>query len=249
MNKTPKTRRQRHGQAWHWKQTDCWYYTPPGTKRRVRLFDEDGKPIRGKGSDAAADLALARLKAAGRWRPAAETAREGEWLVAEVCSKYIGYCLEGTSNDTISRGHCDSAVRYLNEFCAIGGALPVSQLKRGHVKAWVEGHKSWALATRRNVIAIILAAFNHAQTMHDVPSPLRGLKKPPPQPRLHSLSEAEEEANRASDRQSIRRKCRSESSGSRGLTHHPVDRQAPVVRSGMCRRVFPSVPGSAPEGA
>ena len=30
--------------------------------------------------------------------------------------------------------------------------------------------------------------------MHDVPSPLRGLKKPPPQPRLHSLSEEDEEA-------------------------------------------------------
>jgi hypothetical protein len=23
------------GSAWHWKQTDCWGYTPPGTKQRV----------------------------------------------------------------------------------------------------------------------------------------------------------------------------------------------------------------------
>ena len=80
------------------------------------------------------------------------------------------------------------------QFASFAGALPVSQLKRGHVKSWVESHGTWALATRRNVIAIVLAAFNHAQAMHDVPNPLRGLKKPPPQPRLHSLSDADEGA-------------------------------------------------------
>jgi integrase len=193
MNKKPKTRRQRHGQAWHWKQTDCWYYTPPGTKRRVPLFDEDGKRIRGQGNVKAADLALARMKAAGKWRPPAEPAREGEWTVAQVCSSYIQYCEQGLKNSTISRGHRDETVRYLNQLCEYCGALPVSQLKRGHVTAWVEGHGTWAAATRRNVIAIILAAFNQAQAIHDVPSPLRGLKKPRAQPRLHSLSEAEEE--------------------------------------------------------
>jgi integrase len=194
MSKAPKMRRQRHGHAWHWKQADCWYYTPPGTKRRVRLFDEDGKRLRGKANRAAADLALARMKASGRWRPVAEATKEGEWIVAEVCSKYIEYCRQGASNGTMSEGHCDNTVRYLNEFCKFSGALPVSQLKKGHVKVWVEDHLTWALATRRNVIAIILAAFNHGQAMHDVPNPLRGLKKPPPQPRLHSLSEADEEA-------------------------------------------------------
>ncbi|HUQ68396.1 MAG TPA: hypothetical protein VM165_02665 [Planctomycetaceae bacterium] len=35
-----KFRRQQHGSAWHWKQTDCWYYTLPGTKQRVSLLDE-----------------------------------------------------------------------------------------------------------------------------------------------------------------------------------------------------------------
>ncbi len=43
-----RTRRQGHGLAWHWKQTDCWYYTLPGTKKRLPLFDEDGQRIRGK---------------------------------------------------------------------------------------------------------------------------------------------------------------------------------------------------------
>ena len=37
-----KKRRQSHGSAWHWKQTDSWYYTLPGTKKRVPLLDEDG---------------------------------------------------------------------------------------------------------------------------------------------------------------------------------------------------------------
>ncbi len=189
MKRTAKTRRQRHGQAWHWKQTDCWYYTPPGTKRRVRLFNEDGKPVHGRDNRTGADLALARLRAEGWLRLAVEPSREGEWIVADVCSKYIDYCQKGLRNGTLSAGHCDNAVRYINVFCRFGVALPVSQLKRGHVRSWIESHETWALATRRNVIALILAAFNHAQAMHDVPNPLRGLKKPPPQPRLHSLSD------------------------------------------------------------
>src|SRR5690348_9942474 len=47
--KSPK-HRQRRGSAWYWQQTDCWYYTPPGTKKRVALFDEHGQRIRGKQS-------------------------------------------------------------------------------------------------------------------------------------------------------------------------------------------------------
>jgi len=27
MGRKRKQRRQPHGSAWHWKQTDCWYYT------------------------------------------------------------------------------------------------------------------------------------------------------------------------------------------------------------------------------
>jgi integrase len=194
MSTPPRSRRRRHGQAWYWKQTDCWYYTPPGTKRREPLFDEDGKRIRGKEKGNAADLALARMKAKGRWRLAAQPAREGEWVVAKVCSEYIRYCKQGLTNGTISQGHHDNTVAYLNKLCDHCGALPLSQLKKGHVNAWVESHQSWSPATRRNVISIVLAAFNHAQTRHDLPNPLRGLKKPPVQPRLHSLSEEDEEA-------------------------------------------------------
>jgi hypothetical protein len=53
-----RTRRQAHGSAWHWQQTDSWYYTLPGTKKRIPLFDEDGSRIRGIENKKAAQLAL-----------------------------------------------------------------------------------------------------------------------------------------------------------------------------------------------
>jgi hypothetical protein len=94
----------------------------------VPLLDEDGKRIRGKANDNAADLALARMKAVGKWRPSADPAPDGEWTVAQVCSGYIQYCQQGLKNGTISRGHRDDTVRYLNRLCEYCGALPVSQL-------------------------------------------------------------------------------------------------------------------------
>src|SRR5436189_243906 len=47
MGRPRKKRRQSHGSAWHWRQTDCWYYTLSGTKRRVALFGDEGQRIRG----------------------------------------------------------------------------------------------------------------------------------------------------------------------------------------------------------
>ena len=38
------------------------------------------------------------------------------------------------------------------------------------------------------------AAFNRAEEMHGIPNPLKGLKKPPSQPRLQSISGEHEEA-------------------------------------------------------
>ena len=64
-----RTRRQTHGSAWHWKQTDCWYYTLPGAKQRVPLFDVDGQRLRGKENKQAAALALARIKLGCGWKP------------------------------------------------------------------------------------------------------------------------------------------------------------------------------------
>ena len=112
--KTSRRRRSR-GKAWHWRQTDGWYYTPPGTKRRVRLLDEDGRPIRGKESRQIAELALARVKAAGNWRPTVEEVRDDPWLVAKVCSRFIENCQRRAGKGAISQEYCSEITRYLND--------------------------------------------------------------------------------------------------------------------------------------
>jgi len=189
-----RVRRQR-GSAWHWRQTDCWYYTPPGTKRRVPLVDEEGNRIRGKENRQAAELALARVKVAGEWRPKPEPAEADEWDVARVCSEYIEHCKSRLAAGTMSRDYRDEAVRLLNNLAGYCGTLPVSQLQKGHVEHWVESHANWKSGvTRRNAITIVQAAFNYARDMHDVAHRLKGLKKPPHAPRLHSFSEADEAA-------------------------------------------------------
>jgi hypothetical protein len=81
-----RSRRQSHGSAWHWKQTDCWYYTLPGCKKRVPLFDEDGNRIRGVDNKKTAQLAMARVKLGQGWQPEAPPASPDEWIVAKVCS-------------------------------------------------------------------------------------------------------------------------------------------------------------------
>jgi integrase len=192
---TLKRRRRSKGTAWHWQQTDAWYYTPPGTKKRVPLFDERGQRIRGKDQKQAAELALARLKVDGRWKPTAVPASNPEWLVARVCSNYLQYCDRGVAAGTISAEHRASAVWCLNDLSGYCGALPVSQLTKEHVRFWIDSHATWrSPATVRNVIAIVLAAFNLAQDAHEVRNPLTGLKKPPPRPRLHSFSPEDEQA-------------------------------------------------------
>ena len=87
--------RARRGSAWFWKQTNCWYYTPEGGKRRVPLFDQAGKRIRGVENKQAAELALARVRLAtdGRSASAAAPAEPSEgWCVAKVCSEYLQTC-------------------------------------------------------------------------------------------------------------------------------------------------------------
>lgn len=92
-------------------------------------------------------------------------------------------------SDVVSDNH----IRRRNQLCDYCGSLPVSQLTKGHVRHWVESHPTWrSPVTRRNAITIVLAAFNHARDMHDVPHKLKGLKKPPSRPRLQSFSEEDE---------------------------------------------------------
>jgi integrase len=194
MGRNRKQRRQQHGSAWHWKQTDCWYYTLQGTKKRMPLFDERGQRIRGKDNQEAADTALAKVKVAvdsGN----EDTLNRQRWLVAKVCSEYLQYCERGVANNTISEGHNFNASSWLNDLCEYCGALAVAELKKGHIKTWIESHPTWrSLATHRSVIAVVLAAFNYAEDQFDVLSPLKGLKKPASQPRLQSFTKEDEEA-------------------------------------------------------
>lgn len=195
MGRPRKRRRRSHGSAWHWKQTDCWYCTLPGTKKRIPLLDEDGQRIRGEDNQMAADMALARLKIAGDEGFEAALNGQGEWLVARVASEYIQYCERGLAAGTISKSHRDNTAAFLNDLCTFCGALPVAELKKGHITEWLDAHATWkSPATRRGVIAIVLAAFNRAAEMYGVPNPLRGLKKPKSQPRLQSIGPEDEQA-------------------------------------------------------
>jgi integrase len=189
-----RKRRQSHGSAWHWRQTDCWYCTLPGAKKRLGLFDENGQRIRGQENQEAAELALARLKLSGDW-PADTSPDNGNWIVARVCSEYLQYCERGLANETISKSHRDNAVRFLNDLCKYCGALAVAELKKGQVKTWLESHPTWrSPATHCSVIAIVLAAFNYAQETRGIRNPLAGLKKPAANPRLQSLAREDEDA-------------------------------------------------------
>jgi integrase len=140
-------------------------------------------------------LALARIKLAGDELPAVAPTSAQAGLVAKVCSDYLQYCERGVARGSVSQGHRDSAVAYLNDLCGYCGALSLSQLKKGHIQDWIDRHPGWkSPATRRSALTIVLAAFNQAEHNHGLPSPLKGLKKPSAQPRLHSLNSEEEQA-------------------------------------------------------
>lgn len=195
MGRKSKKRRQSHGSAWHWNQTDAWYCTQPGTKKRIPLFDEQGERIRGRENKEAAEVALAREKLS--WNDASGNLSNGggEWLVARICSEYLQYCERSVSNGSLSSGHLYNSRIWLNDLCAYCGALPVAQLKKGHVQTWVDQHESWkSPATRRSVIAVVLASFNRANEMFGIPNPVKGIKKPESKPRLASFTPEEEQA-------------------------------------------------------
>ena len=192
-------RRQRRGSAWYWRQTDCWYYTPSGTKTRQPLLDEAGRHIRGPANKQAARLALARVRIKQGLKPAIAAATEPPLpkkasLVASVCSHYVIHCNRAAAAGRMHPDYAKGVVRILNEFCRYCGALPVAELKRGYVSEWVESVPSWrSPVTRRNVLTIVISAFRHAETEHDVHNPLKGLKKPPHRPRLHSIKPEDEQ--------------------------------------------------------
>ncbi|MBI1311623.1 hypothetical protein GC176_10040 [bacterium] len=189
MARTRKSRRQQHGSAWHWKQTDCWYFTEPGTRKRVSLFDENGERIRGKDNKEAARLSLARIRLADELSPAT-TPQSDCWIVARVCDVYLA--------DLHRSANPEWAVqvgKWLNDLCGYCGALKVSEFKKKHLRTWLQRHKTWNHNTQRNVIGSIIAAFNFCCRFDDLDSnPVAGYSKPAATARVTSFSPEEEKA-------------------------------------------------------
>ena len=193
MGRRRKQRRQAHGSAWHWKQTDCWYYTMPGTKRRVPLFDDEGERIRGPDKREAAEMALAKEKLT--WAAGETDVGNGSGSWPGSARTTFNIASAGLAKGQISKSHHDNTVQWLNDLCEYCGALPVAQLKKGHVTKWLDSHGTWqSPATQRSVIAVVLAAFNRAEEMFGITNPLKGLKRPKSEPRLASFTPEDEQA-------------------------------------------------------
>lgn len=189
MARNRKQRRQQHGSAWHWKQTDSWYYTEPGTKKRVPLFDENGERIRGKENKEAARVALARVKVADELSPTARPVSE-EWTVARVCDVYLA-----DLHDSANPEWAKQVENWLNDLCGYCGALKVSEFKKKHLRTWLQRHTTWNHNSQRNVIGSIIAAFNFCCKFDDLDvNPVAGYKKPAATPRVTAFTPEEEKA-------------------------------------------------------
>jgi hypothetical protein len=129
-----KQRRQQHGSAWHWKQTDAWYYTQPGTKKRVPLLDEKCDRIRGRESKEAARLALARVQLTDELSPPTNS-QSDEWTVAKVFDVYLADLHRSARPEWAKQ-----VQNWLNDLCAYCGALKVSEFKKKHLQNWMRRH-------------------------------------------------------------------------------------------------------------
>ena len=189
MARKRKKRRQQHGSAWHWKQTDSWYYTEPGTKKRISLIDEKGERIRGLENKEAAQLALARVKLSDELSSPA-VATSNEWTVAKVCDTYLA-----DLHQSATPLWATQVENWLNDLCGYCGALKVSEFKKKHLRTWMQQHTTWNHNSQRNVIGSIIASFNFCCKFDDLDvNPVAGYQKPTATPRVTAFSPEEEKA-------------------------------------------------------
>lgn len=175
-------KRQANGTAWYRKYDTGWYATIDG--KRTHLRDEHGKTIKGKDNRADAELAIARLRLSIPTK-----ASEDSVLVATVADAYLQHIQTFASVQ-----HIDNATRTLNDFCSYCGALPASDLKKKHVRDWVDQHTSWnSDNTKRGQIIYVTAAFNHAVKEEEIleTNPIANFKKPAAFPRVTYFKEDE----------------------------------------------------------
>ena len=97
--------------------------------------------------------------------------------MADVCSKYIEHSQKRVTLGALNAEYGKAIGHYLNELCVYCGALPVTELKKGHIKYWVESHQQWGPVTRRNVVTIVLGAFNYAQRELRRPESVKGTEE------------------------------------------------------------------------
>ena len=189
MARQRKQRRQQHGSAWHWKQTDGRCFALPGTKTRVPLFDEHGDRIRGKENKELARLALARTKLADELSRPPASASDG-WSVAKVCDVYLTN-LHRTANPEWA----EQVGRWLNDLCGYCGGLNAGEFNKKHLRTWLQRHTTWNHNTQRNVIGSVIAAFNYCCRFDDLDgNPVAGYEKPTATPRVTSFSPEEEQS-------------------------------------------------------
>jgi integrase len=164
------TRRTQKGQAWFRALDGCWYCTTQG--KRTKLRDVAGNPIRGKDEKGEADKAVARLRLG-----LAQPKHPDKILVSEVLDGYLQYLQSDCTPE-----HYRNTLTYLSQLNAYCGGLEVSQLKRKHVLDWLKTQKGLQSDnSKRRIIGLVLAAFNHAVKNEDSPidsNPLAGIKQP-----------------------------------------------------------------------
>jgi len=189
MARNRTKRRQQHGSAWHWKQTNSWYFTEPGTKTRVPLLDENGERIRGKENKEAAKIALARVKVSDESStPTPPTSND--WIVARVCDVYLADLHISANPEWASQ-----VEKWLDDLCGYCGALKVSEFKKKHLRTWLQRHTTWNHNSQRNVIGSVIAAFNFCCKFDDLDAnPVAGYTKPAATARVTAFTPDEEKA-------------------------------------------------------
>lgn len=175
-------KRQANGVAWHRKFDDGWYATIDG--KRIRLRDETGEAIKGADNRQQATLAVARRKLS-----IPDSRRTETVLVAKVADSYIEHLRR-----TASAQHLENATRALNDLCSYCGALPARELKKKHLRDWVDRHPSWKSDnTKRSNLTFVSAAFSYAIKEEELleTNPIANLKKPTAFPRVTFFTEQE----------------------------------------------------------
>ena len=129
---------------------------------------------------------MARIKLSDELAPVTGTS-SSDWTVAQVCEIYLADLTNTASPEWVVL-----AKSWLNKFCEYCGALSVHELKKKHLRTWLQKHKTWNNNTQRNVIACIKAALNFCCKFDDLATnPVANYQKPAATARVTCFSPEE----------------------------------------------------------